>query len=86
VINVGMSAKIRRMHFRDGMSVREVARRTGLSSTVLFGMLTRYNKKTVTVITDGGQRWNVAPGLLRRVVDVNASEEEVPNVTPLRRK
>jgi hypothetical protein len=34
-------------------------------------MLTRYNRKTVTVITDSGQRWNVAPRLLRRasVVD-----------------
>lgn len=30
------------------------------------GMLTRYNKRTVTVITDSGQRWNVAPRLLRR--------------------
>ena len=30
----------------------------------LVGMITRYNKKTVTVITDGGQHWNVAPGLL----------------------
>ena len=27
----------------------------------LVGMLTRYNRKTVTVITDDGQRWNVAP-------------------------
>ena len=27
---------------------------------VLFGMLTRYNRKTVTVITDSGQRWNVS--------------------------
>ena len=27
----------------------------------MFGIITRYNKKTVTVITDGGQRWNVAP-------------------------
>ena len=30
----------------------------------LFGIITRYNKKTVTVITDAGQHWNVAPGLL----------------------
>ena len=28
----------------------------------LFGIITRYNKKTVTVITDNGQHWNVAPG------------------------
>jgi len=33
----------------------------------LVGMLTRYNKKTVTVITENGQHWNVAPGLLRKV-------------------
>jgi hypothetical protein len=32
----------------------------------LFGIVTRYNRKTVTVITDTGQHWNVAPGLLRR--------------------
>jgi len=30
------------------------------------GMLTRYNKKTVTVITDAGQKWNVSPTLLSR--------------------
>jgi hypothetical protein len=32
----------------------------------LLGIITRYNKKTVTVITDSGQHWNVAPGLLRK--------------------
>lgn len=30
------------------------------------GVLTRYNRKTVTVIADGGHRWNVSPGLLER--------------------
>ena len=30
------------------------------------GMLVKYNKKTVTVITDEGQRWNVSPSLLRK--------------------
>ena len=25
-----------------------------------------YNKKTVTVITDEGQRWNVSPSFLRK--------------------
>ncbi len=33
------------------------------------GVLTRYNKKTVTVLTPDGQRWNVSPGLIRRVAD-----------------
>jgi transposase len=31
VISVAMLAKIRRMHLRDGLSIREVAKRTGLS-------------------------------------------------------
>jgi hypothetical protein len=30
------------------------------------GMITRYNKKTVSIVTDEGQRWNVAPQLIRR--------------------
>ena len=32
---------------------------------VMVGMLTGYNQKTVTVITDIGQQWNVAPRALR---------------------
>ena len=32
----------------------------------LTGTITRYNKKTVTVITDGGQHWNVSPEFLRK--------------------
>src|SRR5210317_1668789 len=34
-----MLAKIRRMHFRDGMSLREVARRTGLSRNTVRAWL-----------------------------------------------
>ena len=36
---------------------------------LVTGMLTRYNKKTVTVITDTGHRWNVTPRFLRRAED-----------------
>ena len=36
--------------------------------SAIVGMLTRYNRKTVTVITDDGQHWNVSPMLLRRAV------------------
>jgi hypothetical protein len=31
----------------------------------VIGVLTRYNRKSVTVITDDGHRWNVSPHLLR---------------------
>jgi hypothetical protein len=30
------------------------------------GVLVKYNKKTVTIVADDGQRWNVSPGLIRR--------------------
>lgn len=33
----------------------------------LIGTLTRYNKKSVTVITEDGQHWNVAPSFLSKV-------------------
>jgi transposase len=41
VINVGMLAKIRRMHLRDRMSLREVSRRTGLSRNTVRSWLRR---------------------------------------------
>jgi hypothetical protein len=31
---------------------------------VITGVLTRYNRKTVTVIADTGEQWNVSPALL----------------------
>jgi hypothetical protein len=33
---------------------------------VMTGVITRYNKKTVSLLTDDGHRWNVAPQLLRK--------------------
>ena len=35
----------------------------------IVGVITRYNRKTVTVIADGGHRWNVSPGLLERIAE-----------------
>jgi len=55
-------------------------------SEPLLGVLTRYNKKTVTVITEQGQRWNVSPNLLRKVRDVGGSSVDHPNVVELRKK
>ena len=45
---------------------------------VVFGTLTRYNKKTVTVVTDAGENWNVAPGLLSKVDSATARKSR-PN-------
>ena len=48
--------------------------------TTLSGVLTKYNKKTVTIITDNGEHWNVAPGLLTLAKDAKASEGKPSNV------
>lgn len=50
------------------------------------GMITRYNKKTVTLVTDAGQLWNVAPQLLERAGPrANASTSSASNVIVLPR-
>src|SRR5713101_7280980 len=51
--------------------------------SLLSGMLTRYNKKTVTVITEEGARWNVPPSLLRKVESSENARESVGNVIQL---
>ena len=51
----------------------------------LFGIVTRYNRKTVTVITDAGQHWNVAPRLLRKADAHQRTNTESAKVVPLKR-
>ena len=47
------------------------------------GMLTRYNRKTVTVITDEGRQWNVSPGMLGRAAPPRETKLIGSNVVPL---
>ncbi len=47
------------------------------------GMLTRYNKKTVTVITDDGRQWNVSPNFLSKVVPLKGTNATRSNVVLL---
>ncbi len=53
---------------------------------MLVGILTRYNRKSVTVITEAGERWNVAPTFLRPIVDSGSARDGDANVVPIRRK
>lgn len=54
--------------------------------TPVIGVLVKYNKKTVTVITDEGQRWNVSPGFLRQAEpkDVTPDKRNVIPMKPLK--
>lgn len=53
---------------------------------VLTGMVTRYNKKTVTVITESGEHWNVSPGLLRKLEASEKKSSPGGNVVRLPKK
>src|SRR5271154_3415598 len=71
-----MRAHREMLEFRIGDRVAFQSDHRGL----IEGMLTRYNKKTVTVITDDGRRWTVSPGLLREATSPKAKRDE-KNVT-----
>ena len=65
-----MHAHANMLEFRIGQNVEFDS---GSSGTKI-GVLTRYNKKTVTVITDSGERWNVAPCFIRSVEHSGGSQ------------
>ena len=44
---------------------------------ILSGIITKYNRKTVTIITESGQRWNVAPTFLRRTESSTPSKQVI---------
>jgi len=49
-----------------------------------FGTLVKYNRKTVTVITASGQKWNVSPHLLSKVK--NVKDKKKNKIIDLHRK
>jgi len=53
---------------------------------VLFGIITKYNRKSVTVITEGGQHWTVAPTFLRKIKPVREASSEGGKVVNLPKK
>src|SRR4028118_1900663 len=63
-----MKAHAKMLEFKIGDRVTFLAEGGG----VIEGMLTRYNRKTVTVITDDGRQWNVPPAFLSRVAPTAA--------------
>ena len=50
------------------------------------GMLTRYNKKTVTVVTDEGRQWNVSPAFLSKAVPSKSNNSAGSNVVLLSKR
>jgi len=53
---------------------------------LLSGIIAKYNRKTVTVITESGQQWRVAPVFLRKAEPAAGSGPASANVINLPRK
>jgi len=51
-----------------------------------FGTLVKYNKKTVTVITESGQKWNVSPHLLGKVKNIKNNKNKQGKIIDLYKK
>jgi len=51
-----------------------------------IGTLIKFNKKTVTVITETGQKWNVSPHLLSKVKNVEPKPANAGRVIDLHGK
>ena len=51
-----------------------------------FGTLVKYNKKTVTIITEAGQKWNVSPHLLRKVKKAKKHGKRPDKIIDLKRR
>ncbi len=49
-----------------------------------IGTLVKFNKKTVTVITESGQKWNVSPHLLSKMKKVKSQQAKKAEVVKLR--
>ena len=43
----------------------------------LIGTLIKYNQKTVSILTDDGHRWNVAPSLISKIKTVATTDVEI---------
>ena len=53
---------------------------------VISGIITKYNQKTVSIVTETGERWNVSPSLLRRADTKNKANEIKNNIIKLPKK
>lgn len=46
-----------------------------------IGTLVKFNKKTVTIITESGQKWNVSPHLISKVKNIKTKNHPKNTVT-----
>ncbi len=64
------------MQFKIGEKVSFQGRGEG----EVVGVIVKYNRKTVSVLADNGQRWNVSPHLLSSVAEKRKSRGNSDNI------
>ena len=65
-------------------SVGEKVRFHSSGQEMSIGVLVKYNKKTVTVLTEDGQKWNVSPRLLKKVEGKSSTGKKSGNVIEIK--
>ena len=74
---------VQRLKMLDSLDAHKAMMEFNLGSRVSFdspkdgrllGTLVKFNRKTVTVMTDNGQRWNISPHLLSLVKDAGSTQ------------
>ncbi len=74
---------VERLKFLDTMQAHQNMMEFNIGCRVTFdskhgrqmGILTKFNQKTVTVMTKNGHRWRISPHLLAKVEDVKPEQE-----------
>lgn len=71
---------VERLKFLDAVQAHREMMALNIGAKVSFessrhghqvGTVIKFNRKTVTVVTDDGRRWNVAPQFLTQIKDAN---------------
>ena len=86
---------VERLKFLDSMKTHKEMMRFSHGDQVCFnapgrdrkfGTLVKFNKKTVSVITESGQRWNVPPHLLSKVKRAKKDENKQGKIVDLHKR
>lgn len=77
---------VERLKFLDSMHAHEEMMQFNIGEKVSFeapgkgrqiATLIKFNKKTVTVITESGQKWNISPQILSKLRNVNSGKGNI---------
>ncbi|MCK4378508.1 MAG: hypothetical protein KAW01_04150 [Deltaproteobacteria bacterium] len=86
---------VERLKFLDSMHAHAEMMEFNIGEKVSFhpsgkdiqiGVLVKYNKKTVSVVTEEGRRWNVPPHLLSKVKDERIVQQHKRRVIELKKR